>query len=87
MATETVKINGTDYTLQTLTRGQARFAKESGDDDRSADALVQMTVGKDYNIDVIPMPDFTEIAAWAVVKNGLDGQAIERAKKNYEPSL
>jgi hypothetical protein len=39
-------------------------------------------MGESYVIDALPMPDYVEIAKWAVATNGLDGSAIDAAKKN-----
>ena len=79
MTTET--INGNKYDLKPLTRGQVR-AIEAEAGSGQTDMLVQLTVDESIAIDDLPMPDFVEIVAWAIKTNGLDGSAIEGAKKN-----
>lgn len=77
-----VKINGTDYALKPITRGQVREIEATEDESLSADLLVQFTVGEGLAIDSLPMPDFVDIAEWAVQANKLDRNGIEPAKKN-----
>jgi hypothetical protein len=75
-------INGTEYELRVLTRGQVREIEAEADGSDQADLLVQLTCGQDTVIDDLPMPDYVAISQWAVRTNGLDGTAIDAAKKN-----
>ncbi len=79
-----VEINEKEYELKTLTRGQVRQIEDAEDltPGQESDMLVQLTMGESYVIDALPMPDYVEIAKWAVATNGLDGSAIDAAKKN-----
>ena len=78
-----VQINENEYELKTLTRGEVREIENAElSPSEESDKLVQMTMGASYVIDALPMPDYVEIAKWAVATNGLDPSAIVEAKKN-----
>ena len=69
------------YKPKHLTRGQVREI-EKLEGAAQVDLLVQMTVGENVKIDDLPMPDFVALRNWAIAENGMDGDAVNQAKKN-----
>ena len=69
------------YNLKPLTRGQVRECEALAGSDQ-IDLLVQLSVGESVTIDLMPMPDFILVRDWALKTNGLDGSAVDQAKKN-----
>mgnify|MGYP003151764774 CR=1 FL=1 len=81
MRTKTVNIEGTEYKLRSLTRGEVRKIAALQSTEEQADELVKMTLGKD-DVDDIDMVEFSKIVDEAVAYNCLGGSAVADAKKN-----
>ncbi len=81
MRTKTVTVDGVEYNLKSLNRGQVRTIGAIDDNHEQTDELVRLSV-VGVDIDDIDMQAFVKLTEEIVRFNGLGETSINDAKKN-----
>lgn len=80
MRKKTITIDGTEFSLISLTRGQVRELTAEKDEQKQADDIVKLSTGQ--NPDDIDMLAFKKLLSEIMTFNGLTEESVDDVKKN-----
>lgn len=81
MRTKTISLHGTEYKINSLTRGQVRSILDLESEQEMSDELVRLSLDID-DIDDIDMVVYTDLVQAIVQYNGLSKDSVASSKKN-----
>ena len=78
---KTITIDGDEFKLHSLTRGQVRLVSTIENEQEQADELVKVSLKTD-SVDDVDMCAYRQLVDEIMSFNGLGGDAVDDAKKN-----